>query len=312
MLFLVGTFGVAMGVGFFMQQQDASAAYTDMGGAAPEMPADVTPEALQSPAAAIATNAVMPIPAPAMLAPPPAAAPIAPLDVQARSEQSCDISMSANVRSAALVMLELAAPCNGGESFTIHHEGMMFSAKLSGDGRAALMAPALSERATFIAALESGGGALAEADVPALADFDRVVLQWKGAPGFEIHAMEYGATYGEAGHVWHDAPRTAAETAAGNGGFLLALGDGRVPEPRFAQVYTFPRAAAVEPGKVALSVEAEVTAANCATQMEAQTLERADGATRITDLVLALPECEAIGDFLVLKNLLTDLTLQTG
>ena len=228
-------------------------------------------------------------------------------------EPVCDVTMSADVRDAALVELSVEAPCAVSEAFTVHHEGMMFSGMTDADGKATIYAPALNEAALFIAAFDAGLGALAEASVPALADFDRVVLQWKGEGAFEIHAMEYGATYGEAGHVWYDAPRDAASAAQGDGGFLLALGDGRVENPRFAQVYTFPSGNAPQPGSIELSVEAEITAANCESQVEAQTLEANRGdSVRIVDLTLAVPACEAVGDFLVLKNLLADLTLQAG
>ncbi|MEM9854868.1 MAG: hypothetical protein AAF841_10510 [Pseudomonadota bacterium] len=337
---VAGIFAIAMGVGFFMQQSGAEAAYT---ASMVSAPVPVSPDAASegaTPVPALATAGDTPalIEEVAMApVPPEEAVASAALGMAGPGEETldaftdasdaligetpdlaaaaggCEPQMSADVRNAALVMLSIYAPCNAGEVFTLHHEGMMFSAQTASDGNASLMAPALSADAIFIAAFEGGVGALAEADVPAVEDYARVVLQWRGAGGFEIHAMEYGANYGEPGHVWYDAPRTASAAAAGEGGFLMALGDGRVAEPRFAQVYTFPILSAPRAGTVALSVEAEVTAVNCATEMDAQTLERTEeSGLKIVDLTLSLPECEAIGDFLVLKNLLSDLTLQTG
>ena len=58
----------------------------------------------------------------------------------------------------------------------------------------------------------------------------------------------------------------------------------------------------------ALSVETEVSQANCGLEIEAQSLEvGTQGTVKTQNLTLAVPECDAIGDFLVLNNLLQDL-----
>ncbi|MEM9350100.1 MAG: hypothetical protein AAGA47_07550 [Pseudomonadota bacterium] len=341
-----GTFAVAMGFGFFMQQQDASASRNASAPLETPVDADIAvASAFQIPEVAAeqekvaaatpqldAIPAVMPkaqLPAVQVQDTPPPAPEILPVatdpkvdaeidpagsDKALADAASCDPMLSARVRDAALVELSIAAACTGEADFTIHHEGMMFSGRTSTTGEATIIAPALSEKAAFILAFDDGFGAVVEADVPAVGEFDRVVLQWRGAGGFEIHAMEYGASYGEPGHVWHDAPRNASTAVTGEGGFLMMLGDGRVDAPRFAQVYTFPTNSAPKSGRVSLSVEAEITAANCSTDVEAQTLERHAAGTgvKIVDLMLSVPTCEAVGDFLVLKNILGDLTLSNS
>lgn len=321
-----GTFAVAMGIGFFMQNENAEAALTSpstlpMPQQAPaqdalpnELPQPLTTSsAIAVPSADTAIATVIEASTSPALEPEEEAAPEEEVLAVAPDEPVCDVMMSAEVQDAALVKLSVETPCAASEAFTVHHEGMMFSGMTDADGKATIFAPALNEAALFIAAFDAGLGALAEASVPELADYDRVVLQWKGEGAFEIHAMEYGASYGDAGHVWYAAPRNAASAELGDGGFLLALGDGRVEDPRFAQVYTFPSGNALQPGNIELSVEAEITAENCNSQVEAQTLEANRGdSVRIVDLTLAVPACEAVGDFLVLKNLLADLTLQAG
>ncbi|MEM1375178.1 MAG: hypothetical protein AAGF78_12440 [Pseudomonadota bacterium] len=314
-----GTFAVAMGVGFFMQNENAEASLTHAGampmaipapGSAPTSPID-TPAVIDTSAAALPDMAVADLALRSDLRPQARLIPAAVSNDAAGTDANCEPTMAADVRDAALVELSITAPCNTNEAVTIHHEGMMFSALTDADGQASLFAAALNESALFIAAFGSGTGALAEITVPSLADFDRVVLQWAGDGAFEIHAMEGGATYGDSGHVWHNAPRTAASATTGDGGFLLALGDGRVESPRFAQVYTFPANAASK--DVELSVEAEITPTNCATEIEAQTLERRAGEDiKILDLKVAVPACEAVGDYLVLKNVLQNLTLTNG
>ena len=75
-----------------------------------------------------------------------------------------------------------------------------------------------------------------------------------------------------------------------------------------AEVYTFPTLTSDSAGRIGLSVEAEVTAANCGRQIAAQTLQLKPGETlRSRDVTLDMPACDANGDFLVLKNLFEDL-----
>lgn len=81
-------------------------------------------------------------------------------------------------------------------------------------------------------------------------------------------------------------------------------------EARRAEVYTFPSGEAGRHGDVALSVEAEITAQNCNTTYQAQTIElRGAGEPRIRDFELVMPGCETEGEFLVLQTLLEDLKI---
>jgi hypothetical protein len=73
-----------------------------------------------------------------------------------------------------------------------------------------------------------------------------------------------------------------------------------------AEVYTWPADAAVS---VVPSVEAVVTDATCARELLGETIHAADGKVTIKDLTLAMPDCDALGDILVLNNLVPDVTL---
>ena len=94
----------------------------------------------------------------------------------------------------------------------------------------------------------------------------------------------------------------------GEGGYMTRNGDIEASEPLMAEVYSFPVAKAGQEGDVALSVEAEVSEANCGLEIEAQALElRGDDPVKTQNLTLAVPDCDAVGNFLVLNNLLQDL-----
>ena len=162
-------------------------------------------------------------------------------------------------------------------------------------------------------AFTNGEGAVAQATVDELADYERVALQWKGDTGFELHAREFGATYGSEGHVWSGAARDMSFAVTGQGGYISRLGDVNVPDGLLAEVYTFPTNTKQSEGKVDLSVETEVASNNCGLEIEAQTLQTHSGRDITSrDLTLSVPDCEATGNFLVLNNLFEDLKVASN
>lgn len=223
---------------------------------------------------------------------------------------SCQPRLTAEIRPVAMVLLTLAASCAPDRAVTIHHQGMMFSALTDDQGRLQIAVPALVAGAVFIVDLGEGDGAVAVADVPEAATIDRAVLLWQGADGLMIHAREFGAGYGDPGHVWAEAPRDAEAAVARGGGFMIRLGDPAVEGALMAEVYTYPTELGQRSGQVALTVEAEVTDANCGRDIAAQVMQVSPGGPPFAaDLTMTLPGCDAVGEFLVLNNMLMDLTL---
>ncbi len=221
---------------------------------------------------------------------------------------ACEILAEARPVAAAMVDLTLSASCLPNERVTVHHNGMIFSDMTSADGTLDLRVPALAEQAVFILAFSNGEGAVAQTTVEELADYNRAVVQWKGDTGFQIHAREFGANYGDPGHLWVDAPGDIAGAVSGGSGVITRHGAGDTDEPLIAEVYSFPKAYTTREGAIQLSVETEVTDANCGIEIEAQSLEvQPGGAIKTSNLILPVPDCDAKGSFLVLNNLLQDL-----
>jgi hypothetical protein len=227
---------------------------------------------------------------------------------------ACRMQASATALPGAMVALKILAPCRGGERVTLHHQGMMVTETLGDSGALALTVPALASTAIFIIEptmvpkalhLRTApvGGAVVQVAVPDMGQVDRVVLQWSGNSGFEVHAREFGAQYGERGHVWH-----GADPARG-AGEMVQLGDRMQLSPRLAEVYSFRRDATVANGVIEISVEAEVTEINCGREIAAQSLRFSQGRVQTRDLVLEMPDCTATGDFLVLNNLVEHLKI---
>ncbi|TDK44395.1 hypothetical protein [Antarcticimicrobium luteum] len=220
----------------------------------------------------------------------------------------CDVMARAVPGPMAMVDFSVSAPCLGNSRLVVHHSGMTFSAVTDADGDLNVTIPALAERAVFIAAFDNGEGAVATTRLADIADYDRVVLQWQGRAGFQIHAREFGASYGDPGHVWSGAtPPAEPEHATGS---VIRLGTQDALSPLLAEVYTFPARTADRSGTIALSVETEVTQDNCGRDISAQLLQRqGEDRVRTRQLDLAVPDCSATGDFLVLNNLLDDLKI---
>lgn len=232
----------------------------------------------------------------------------------------CGMAAQAVPGPGAMVALQISAPCRGDERVTVHHQGMMFTATLDSHGNRDLTVPALASTAVFIiepssvaTAVDdaagmtpvavSDGGAVAIAQVSDMVEVDRIVLQWSGNSGFEVHAREFGAQYGDVGHIWHGAQ------AGFGAGEIIQLGDRSQLAPRLAEVYSFPHGLAAQSGSIAISVEAEITEINCGREISAQSLRLAGGRMQTRDLVLAMPDCGTVGDFLVLNNLVENLKI---
>lgn len=313
-----GTLACALGIGYFMQAgaQSPAAGVELASSPALEAPVEITQIELTS------AEAVPP-----MTAPEPVALPAAPVTLAVAEEAqrtntlpreevapsfACDYVMQARAQAAAMVEVTLSAPCQPNTGFTLHHNGMMFTAVTNDHGESTLSVPALAEAAVFIAAFEDGQGAIATATVDTLALYDRLVVQWRGGDALHLHALEFGAEFGEAGHVWAGAGQDTTRALKGEGGFLTSLGEREMDQALRAEVYTFPTGASSRDGIVQLQVEAEVTDANCSRDFEAQSIATGANGLEVQDIVLAMPDCEGTGDFLVLKNLFNDLKIASN
>jgi len=314
------TFSVALGIGFVMQYGDAVASRFQ-----PQeqsiAPVVLTPE-MVIPADEVAMS-IIAVPAIAIPRPDEEVVKLAALNTTLNdvsvpemeaptvlAEPDCAVNMTADTLPMAMVALSVTAPCNPNAAVTIHHQGLMFSLLTDEKGALEVLVPAMSQDAFFISSLADGGGAVASTQVPEMANVDRAALQWQGVNAVQLHAREFGAGYGSAGHVWKAAARGVDFKNTEEAGFLVSLGDSRVDNPLFVEIYTFPSGMGQRDGSVALTVEAEVTAQNCGRDIAAQSIQINEGINPTAiDLTMTMPECGAIGEFLVLNNMFKDLTL---
>lgn len=335
-LTILGTLFCALGTGFFMQHYMQEPQSVPQGAQVQVASIDVVQGVIPMTERAVSEDAPVDeiqldasaltsaVPVPPRPAPHPEALPDVPIALAALDDQpiiefpseepapsfECGIDVIAKTAAAAMVELEVRTPCMLNARFTVHHNGMMFTDTTDTEGYRKLVVPAMTESAIFIVTFAGGTSAVAHADVTSLEYYDRAVIQWTGPKGLEIHALEYAATYGETGHVWSGASGEMARAARGEGGFVVRLGDDTMDEAHVAEIYTFPAGTALREGEITLNLEAEVTTDNCGRDIEAQSLQKS-GLQQMTvrELVLSMPACTAVGEYLVLKNMFDDLKI---
>ena len=213
---------------------------------------------------------------------------------------ACPIDLALDAQPAAMIGLVLLAPCHADERVVLRHAGLAVTAKLGVDGGLTAILPALVTAAQVEILFADGNTVDGSLDMAEAATLRRFGVQWQGAEAFVVHGFENGADFGQAGDISPVNPGRA------EGGQLVVLGDSTVEVPLLAQIYTF----AAEPGQSAeVVIEAVVTAATCGHDLLAETIASADDRVEITDLTLAMPECSGVGDFLVLKNLASDMKI---
>ena len=215
-------------------------------------------------------------------------------------ENECMIDVDLLAEPMAMVGLTMLAPCHPDERVVLRHEGLVVTAKTSGTGALFVSLPALSDKASLSVRFRDGATVTRTVAVPDAGLLRRFGVQWIGDEAFQLHAFENGSDYGDPGHVSAANPHFPTAGQPVTGGFLSLLGDDQVDMPMLAEVYTYPIA---DDTPVRIVLEAAVTKGTCARDILGETLADVGGDVTVTELTLAMPDCNAIGDILVLKNL---------
>lgn len=233
-------------------------------------------------------------------------APATPAQDKTAIADACSVTLDSFGDQAAMISLSLVAPCHPNERVVLRHAGLAVTEMTTSNGSLFVAIPALEKSGAVEIRFADGTIAETAAEVPELASVRRFGVQWQGDDAFQVHAFENGASYGEPGDVTATNLKTPAPGMPTHDGFLTVLGDPMAPDPLFAQIYSYP----ADSGKQAeVVIEAAVTAKTCGRELIGETLSSIGGAAKTTDLTLAMPECDGIGDYLVLNNLAPDLKI---
>jgi len=261
----------------------------------PAPPAAVPSVAVPSvavPSVAAAFVVVPSVAAPSVAAPSVAAPSVAASD-------PCAVTLDLAADPGAMIGLTLLAPCAPSARIVLRHAGLAVTAQTTTSGSLFLALPALETDANVEVMFPGGKTVGAAVRVADLGAARRFVVQWQADDAFQLFGHEPDRVVSAANPGF---PPYASLPATG--GFLTRLGDPSAALPLFAEVYTLPAN-----GTADVVVEAAVTAATCGRELIAETLSSVAGSVIRTDLTVAMPDCSAVGDFLVLNNLAPDLTL---
>ena len=234
----------------------------------------------------------------------PAAVPVKPVLADA-----CPISLELSNADNALIAVTLVAPCHANERVVLKHAGLTITAKTTLTGALFADLPALVQAAEVEVMFKDNTTVAASVAMPELATLRRFAVQWQQDDAFQLHGFEDGSDFGGAGDVSAATPHQPVAGAPAKGGFLTELGDASTDLPMLAQVYTYPSDSKIKPEIV---VEAAVTEATCGREVLGQTLQTTAGGVKVSDMSLAMPDCDAVGDYLVLKNLVPDMTIASS
>lgn len=229
-----------------------------------------------------------------------------PLGDETAVHRACDPRLFLTPAPAGTFTLAFRAPCDGGARVSIRQGPLKAAQTLDDTGRLSLRMPALSEDVTIDVTL--GKTTLSsKLKVPGASDFQHVALIWDGPQMLRLNAYEFGAARNEIGHVWSGAPKTPTRASRGTGGFLTRLADEDGPS---VEIYSLPSKRAPLRGVVRLVVEAEVTRDSCGRVVRARAIQPTPfRRVSETDVEVALPDCDRIGETVLLQNLLRDMRL---
>jgi hypothetical protein len=228
---------------------------------------------------------------------------------EAVAADPCPVTLDLSNGENAMIGITLVAPCHADERVVLKHAGLTVTAKTTVTGALFADFPALLQDATVEVMFSDNTSASAQISVPELADLQRFAVQWQADDAFHIHAFEGPADFDGPGDISKTNPQTPVAGVPPKGGFITALGDASTDLPMLAEVYSFATNAAVKPEIV---VEAPVTATACDREILGQTLQTNGGVVDISDIALTMPQCDAVGDYLVLKNLASDTNIASN
>jgi hypothetical protein len=210
--------------------------------------------------------------------------------------QDCTPVLALAAGPDAMISVSLSAPCNRRERVVLSHAGLSFAARTSVDGSLNVALPALEAEALVSVYFAQSEMVIGSVSVPDIATVQRFALQWTRDNAFTLRISEDDNIF--------VGGRDGRNTSGGQK--IIALGDTSVDQPMFASVYTYPSEGVAE---VDVVVEVAITPRTCGQRLLPEAIVSDAGKVTVEQLQVLIPNCDAAGDILVLKNLAPDLKI---
>lgn len=220
---------------------------------------------------------------------------------------ACSVWVVVTPSAGAMLDASVYAPCDRGAEVRVDHAGLTFDARIGDDGQLMLLVPALIDDATVSVSFADGRTQSDTTFVSDLRSVERVALQWAGPADLALQAYEFGAQFGDSGHIHAGNPQTP--DGVGHG-FLTVLGDPTIPEGHRVQVYSYPSDRQAQTGSVTLEIEVPITDVSCGKPVLAESIEMSGAAAaRSRTIRLDMPACDGTGGYVVMPGVLPDLQI---
>ncbi len=194
----------------------------------------------------------------------------------------------------AMIEASFSAPCNRGERIVVRHSGLSFSALTTAEGLATLIIPAMRTEAMVAVYLQDSRLVLGRVTVPDAAVYARYGITWDSPVDLELRVTDGNKVL------------VGSVATSGIEQRVMALGQGNLPSPVLAQVYSVPGR---ELGDADITAEIRITPANCGRTLRVETVHSVGGLATQSEQTISVPLCGTAGDILVLKNLAPALKL---
>lgn len=214
----------------------------------------------------------------------------------------CGMDLSARAIEGAMIELTLNAPCHPNARVEISHARLTIAVSSGHAGLLKVAIPAFEANSRVAVQVDDGPVLSTRIAVPDMARFERVAIQWQGDFDLGLHALEFGASEGSAGHVWQ---------GRRGGGYTMRLGDPDLESRAMAEVYTLPqKIAARNSGIVELLVAAAGNGETCGSGQVVRSFHSRGGRlVGASGVQFRLPDCGSGPQSLVLKNAVRDLII---
>ena len=175
--------------------------------------------------------------------------------------QPCsDVDTDSKMLPGATVEITIKSACLAGKKVVLNYGAHSFGHTIPASGEAVLNLDLFEGPQPAALVMPDGQRAVIDTSAADLSQISKVAVIWSAPVNLDLHALEYLAQRGGAGHVWSGAPssREQAGAAARDGvqgrGFMSKVDDG-TGEGSKVEVYTFWHKAGQRSGAVTLFID---------------------------------------------------------